>query len=391
MIVAAIRFTPTSHLITEIRMPHDDQSHDSGGATRRTFLKDLAVLGAGSWVFAACARATTSSTTTTSSAARVFSAVKPTADHVGIQLFTVRDQMTADFDGTLAKIAEIGYREVEFFSYGDRTPAQVRATLDRVGLRAPSTHAALHLGPDLEKQLAGYQAMGHQYSAAGGPVFGRRPGGPGGPGGPGAGGPPGAPGGAPAGAPPAGGPPAGGPPGPGAGRPPAPPQTPDSVHRQIDEWNQIAAAAKPYGIKVLVHNHTMEFQPFADGRTPFDLMIAELDPERVVLELDIGWATVAGKSALDLFAKYPGRFPLWHVKDMAGLAALQGLTNQGERQRAAKIVPVGQGEIDYKPIFARAAEAGLQHFFVEQDTAPNSGDSIAAARTSFETIRKTLA
>jgi sugar phosphate isomerase/epimerase len=286
---------------------------------------------------------------------------------VGIQLFTVRDQMTTDFDGTLAKIAEIGYREVEFFSYGDRTPAQVRATLDRVGLRAPSTHAALHLGPDLERQLAGYQAMGHQYSAAGGPVFGRRPG------------------------PPAGGPTAGGPPGPGAQRPPAPPQTPDSVHRQIDEWNQIAAAAKPYGIKVLVHNHTMEFQPFTDGRTPFDLMIAELDPERVVLELDIGWSTVAGQNALDLFAKHPGRFPLWHVKDMAGLSALQGLTNQGERQRAAKIVSVGQGEIDYRPIFARAVQAGMQHFFVEQDTAPASGDSIAAARASFETIKKTLA
>jgi sugar phosphate isomerase/epimerase len=163
------------------------------------------------------------------------------------------------------------------------------------------------------------------------------------------------------------------------------------VHRQIEEWNQIAAAAKPYGIKVLVHNHTMEFQPFADGRTPFDLMIAELDPERVVLELDIGWATVAGKSALDLFAKHPGRFPLWHVKDMAGLAALASLTNQGERQRAAKIVPVGQGEIDYAPIFARAATSGMQHFFVEQDTAPNSGDSLAAAKTSFDAIRKTLA
>jgi len=360
-------------------MSHDDHPTDLAGATRREFLKDLAVLGAGSLVFAACARTTSSTTTTAAAGARVYSAIKPTADRVGIQLFTVRDQMTADFDGTLAKIAEIGYREVEFFSYGDRTPQQVRATLDRVGLRAPSTHAALHLGPDLEKQLAGYQAMGHQYSAAGGPVFGRRPGGPGGPGGaPGAGGPP-------PGAPPAGGPPAQG------TRPTAPPQSPESVHRQIEEWNKIAAAAKPYGIKVLVHNHTMEFQPFADGRTPFDLMIAELDPDRVVLELDIGWATVAGQNALDLFAKHPGRFPLWHVKDMAGLAALSGMTAQGERQRAAKIVPVGQGEIDYRPIFAHAAEAGLQHFFVEQDTAPNSGDSIVAARTSFEAIKRTLA
>jgi sugar phosphate isomerase/epimerase len=164
----------------------------------------------------------------------------------------------------------------------------------------------------------------------------------------------------------------------------------DSVRRTLDTYNQVAAAAKPYGIKVLVHNHTMEFERLADGRTPFDIMLAELDPERVVLELDIGWATVAGQNALDLFAKHPGRFPLWHVKDMAGLAALAGMTSQSERQRAAQIVPVGQGEIDYKPIFAAAATAGLQHFFVEQDTAPNSGDSIAALRTSFDGVRRAL-
>ncbi|MEO8563218.1 MAG: hypothetical protein ABI601_14135 [bacterium] len=79
------------------------------------------------------------------------------------------------------------------------------------------------------------------------------------------------------------------------------------------------------------------------------------------------------------------------MKDMAGLATLAGMTNQSERQRAAKIVAVGQGEIDYKPILERAAIAGLQHCFVEQDTAPMSGDSVAGARTSFEAINRILA
>jgi sugar phosphate isomerase/epimerase len=110
-----------------------------------------------------------------------------------------------------------------------------------------------------------------------------------------------------------------------------------------------------------------------------------------VLELDIGWSTVAGQRALDLFAKHPGRFPLWHVKDMAGLGALQGMTSMTERQRAAQIVPVGRGEIDYRPIFAQAATAGMQHYFVEQDTAPNGGDSIAAIRESIAALRKVLA
>jgi len=338
-------------------------------STRRAFLRDAALLGAGAWAFGACARATGA----TSAAGAPTQAIRPSIDHVGIQLFTVRDRMETDFDGTLAALAAIGYREVEPFLYHGRTPEQVRASLDRAGLRAPSTHAALRPGPDLERQLAGYQLMGHQFAAAAGPLPpGMRPNGP------------------PGGGPPNGGAPNGGnrPPG---GFPAPPPQTLDSVQRTIETLNQVAAAAKPYGIRVLVHNHTTEFQPFADGRTPYDVMLAELDPERVVLELDIGWSTVAGQKALALFDRHPGRFPLWHVKDMAGLSALGGMTGMTERQRAAKIVAVGEGEIDYRPIFAKAATAGLQHFFVEQDTAPQTGDSIAAARTSFEAIKRLLA
>jgi sugar phosphate isomerase/epimerase len=163
------------------------------------------------------------------------------------------------------------------------------------------------------------------------------------------------------------------------------------VQREIAVYNEVAAAAKPYGIRPLIHNHTMEFALLPDGRTPHDVMLAELDPSLVVLELDIGWATVAGQNALTLFAAHPGRYPLWHVKDMANLAVVNTNGNdEVARMRAAKIVPVGQGEIDYGPIFARAGTAGLEHFFVEQDTAPDSGDSVAAARTSFEALRTIL-
>jgi sugar phosphate isomerase/epimerase len=154
---------------------------------------------------------------------------------------------------------------------------------------------------------------------------------------------------------------------------------------------EVARAAKPYGIRVLVHNHTTEFTIFPDGRTAHDVMLAELDPSLVVLELDIGWATVAGQDARTLFAAHPGRYPLWHVKDMANLAAVNANgSDQRARMRAARIVPVGQGEIDYGPIFAGAGTAGLEHFFIEQDSAPDSGDSIAAARTSFEALRRIL-
>jgi len=87
-----------------------------------------------------------------------------------------------------------------------------------------------------------------------------------------------------------------------------------------------------------------------------------------------------------------GRHVAHHIREDPQAHDAGGeLRIQGERQRAAKIVPVGQGEIDYSPIFARAAQSGMQHFFVEQDTAPASGDSIAAAKTSFDAIRKVLA
>jgi len=325
--------------------------------TRREFLKDAVALGAGAWVLGACGR----SVGATPSVLPNASTMRPSIDRAGLQLFTVRDRMSADFEGTLAKVAGIGYREVEFVGYQNRTPQDVRAILDRVGLRAPSTHVTLRPGPDLERQLAGFQAMGHKYARAGGPAPVRAPGGP------------------PPGPPPAG------------GFPPPPPPTLDSVRREIAEYHDVARAAKPYGIRVIVHNHTMEFALLPDGRTPYDVLLAELDPTLVVLELDIGWATVAGQNAIVLFEAHPGRFPLWHVKDMTNLAAVN--TNGSDefaRMRAARIVPLGQGEIDYAPIFARAASAGLEHFFVEQDTAPDSGDSLAAARASFEALRRVI-
>lgn len=165
--------------------------------------------------------------------------------------------------------------------------------------------------------------------------------------------------------------------------------TMDSVKRQADMLNAVGTSAKAYGIKVLIHNHTGEFEPFADGSTPYELLFANTDPSVVVMELDIGWARVAGQDSLGLFAKHPQRFPLWHVKDMAGLATVQALATQGERQRAAKIVPVGLGDINYRPIFEHAAETGLEHYFIEQDTAPETG-SLAAIRLSATNLRKQL-
>lgn len=329
--------------------------------SRRDFLKEMA-LGVGTLALGACggrgARAA-------AAAASGMAPVRPSLDNAGIQLFTVRDRLGDQFERTLAGLAEIGYRQVEPFTYGSYTPEQIRGMLDRTGLKAPSTHVQVRPGPDLERTLAGFQAIGHRYAQVGAPA-----------------GPPRPPGSPPPARPAEG----GGPP-----RQAAP--TLDSTRRLIEAYHEVGRAGKAYGVTPLVHNHTWEFQRLADGdgRTQFDLFLAELDPSLVALELDIGWATVAGQDAVAMFRAHPGRFPLWHVKDMADLAAVRAAgDDQFARMRAAKIVPLGGGEIDYRPVFAASATAGLQHYFVEQDSAPQSGDSLAAARTSFEALRRTL-
>ena len=103
-------------------------------------------------------------------------------------------------------------------------------------------------------------------------------------------------------------------------------QTLDAAKRTAQQLNEIGRVTQKHGIKVIVHNHTEEFEPLADSsQRPYDVLLAETDPSLVAMELDIGWATVAGQNALELFKRAPGRFEIWHVKDVAGLAALNGL------------------------------------------------------------------
>jgi sugar phosphate isomerase/epimerase len=287
---------------------------------------------------------------------RVIAAAQAKADgpawtaRLGLQVYTVRDRLAKDFDGTLAAVAAAGYKEVELFgSLGELTPQQVRAILDRHGLTSPSTHISASPGPDLEKQLAGWQIIGHRFTQVR----------------------------------------AAGPPGPRGGGAPAPANTAERWKRQAQLLNEVGAAGKKFGIRALMHNHVEEFIPIPGGTgSGYDILLAETDPALVAMELDLGWARIAGQDPIAMFKKHPGRYPLWHVKDTTGLAAAVARPFP-ERQRAASFVPVGSGDIDYKVLFAHAQTAGLQHFFIEQDNAVD-GDSIAAIRTSAQNLKKIL-
>ena len=236
--------------------------------------------------------------------------------------------------------------------------------LDRLGLSMPSTHSGATEGPDLEKQLEGFQIMGIKYAEISAPraAAGRGPGGP-----------------------------------PAGGRGPTfqvQAQTLDAVKKTADQLNTHGALAKKFGMKMLVHNHTVEFVPLSDrpDMRPYDVILANTDPSLVAMQMDIGWAIQAGQDPLEMFKKSPGRYELWHVKDMNDIKTMRPETDEGTRMQMGvhAICPIGLGDIDYKPIFAAADIAGMKHFCIEQDSAADWGDSVAAAKVCYNNLVRLL-
>ena len=355
--------------------------------TRRDFLKGVAIAAGGLALSGGVERALALGT-----AAPQQPTAPNWAGQIGLELWTVRDVVAKDYVGTLEKVARIGYKEIEPANgYGNMTPKQFRALLDRLGLKMPSTHSGVTIGTDaeMEKQLAGFRVMGILYASLSEPRTAR-------PGGDSSA--------------------RGGRTGPTAGsngraggdttrtsanagrqatqrfiRNVVQARAAEDVKHEAARYNRIGELARKFGIKLLIHNHTAEFVPCKDSPdVPYTILLNETDPELVVFQLDIGWAVVAGQNPVELFQKYPGRFVLWHVKDVAGVKSLPPLPDQGGRMAEARLVPVGNGEIDYGEIFKHADVAGMKHFVVEQDSAADWGDSIAAARVSYEHLRATL-
>jgi sugar phosphate isomerase/epimerase len=231
---------------------------------------------------------------------------------IGLQLYSVRDQLPKDFAGTLAQVHGAGYSVVEAAGYFDRTAADFRRATEAAGLRCVSTHHPLNL---LETQLDQWIDYGHtlglEYiicSSSGG-----------------------------------------------MHRDPSTKGTPtlDDWHWIADEFNRIAGKVKAAGMIFGVHNHTPEFAVI-DGVLVYDELLRLTDPNLVVFEMDCGWVYASGHNPVDYLSKAPARFPLLHVKDI--VRAADGKT---------QFPVMGKGDIDYKPIL-RAATS-LKYYFVEQE------------------------
>ncbi len=271
------------------------------GRSRRDFMKDIAAYGAGTIVAARLGDSVGEAQTAS------------WKSKIGLELYTVRDLLMTDYEGTLAKVAEIGYTEVEPTGYNNMSPKEFRAMLDRLKLTMPSTHApARGTGADLEGQLEGFQVMGIKYTEIAEPASAR------------------------GGATPDPRMPATLPPGAyfdaGTGRvrnafketeafgPYQPAVSLESVKQRAARLNANGKIAQKFGMKLLVHNHTGEFEKLLDSpRTGFDILVEETDPALVTMQLDLGWTFIAGVDPIALFKAHPGRFELWHVKDVFGL------------------------------------------------------------------------
>lgn len=236
---------------------------------------------------------------------------------LGIQLYTLRDEMAKSVSGTLQHLAQIGYSEVEFAGYFDHDAKQIHGLMDEKGLTAPSSHVPLSLmQSEAEKTIEFAVAVGHLYLVV--------------------------------------------------------PWLPEEQRQSIDQYRRLAARlnsighkCKAAGLKFAYHNHDFEFDVI-DGEVPYDVLLNETDAELVAMEMDVYWVTKAGRSPIHYIDEWPGRFPLWHIKDMLSDGSM---------------VDVGDGEIDFPALFEYRDRAGLRHGFVEHD---HPDDAFRTAERSFD-------
>ncbi len=273
-------------------------------------------------------------------------AIAKISDHVlasrpaGLQLYTVTSVIESDLDGTLKKIADIGYRELESAGskkggYYGMTAKQFAAKVKDYGLawkahhitgapRRPSPNATAsaiptkNLREDYQETVNDMADAGVAYLVCSS----------------------------------------------------TPIDTIENIRKSIETFNKAGEACRKAGLNFAFHNHVREFEK-VDGQLPYDMFLSEVSADIMKMELDLAWVTRAGVDPLELFKKNPGRFPLWHVKDLDRVT-----------QRP---VEVGAGYVDLKRIFDNAETAGLQHIFIEQDAAPSPLENIA---TSYKNLQK---
>lgn len=275
---------------------------------------------------------------------------------IGIQLYTVGPDATKDLDGTLQALGQMGYRTVELAGLYGRTPGEMRAALDKAGLKAPSAHIQGRGGEgsfsgDMGKLAQDLNTLGATTAIMPSPYV---------------------PDHALAAA---------------KGRSGADYFRAMLAAMTAEDWrmnarflNEKAAALKSAGIRVGYHNHNVELAPLEGGPSGFEILLQETDPALVTFEIDVGWVAAAGIDPLALIRKHKGRFTLMHVKDLKA-------TSKPNYDLAMDPTEVGSGKIDWAKLLPAAYAEGVRSFFVEQE-APFAFPRLQAAKISHDYLAK---
>ena len=229
----------------------------------------------------------------------------PKIQNVGIQLYSVRKEMLADAVGTLKKLAGIGYKELESArsekgNYYGLTPKEIKKITSDLGMTVRSGH--VHIDKDWQKSIDAAAEVGQDYLVC--------------------------------------------------SSLPSRGQTVANYQRVADTFTKAAEDCKKVNITFGYHNHEYEFEK-ENGQVLYDVLLDKTDPGLVKMELDLGWVIVTGNDPVTYFEKYPGRFPLWHLKDM-----------DAKKKESTEF---GKGQINIARMMQNAGKSGMKYFFVEQE------------------------
>ncbi|WP_118194844.1 sugar phosphate isomerase/epimerase family protein [Albibacterium indicum] len=289
---------------------------------RKVFLQQSALLAAGVLMGSAC----TNSPSTQNG--------KQTPKDIGLQLFTLREIIEKDVRGVLQKVAEIGYSDIEPFGFTSQngfwgfSPTEFKQVLTDLGLKSSSGHYGFDEflrtdeKTDLMAIIEAAKTIGNEYVTL--------------------------------------------------------PWLSDDLHANTDMYkhvadkmNQIGEICKELGLKFAYHNHDFEFEQLEDGGKGYDIFLTECDPKLVDFELDLYWIIRTGNDPIALFDAHPGRFTMWHVKDI-------------DKANSELNTEIGSGSIDFQPIYDAREKSGLKHMFVEQENF--SIDAFESIKQSYDFI-----
>jgi sugar phosphate isomerase/epimerase len=257
---------------------------------------------------------------------------KPLGIPIGIQPYTVRNELAKDPEGTTRQLALMGYEAIEIsIPFNGLDAAKVRALLKSLKMIAPAgSFGGAKNESEWARSIEAAKSLGAKYIGVSAPQDWTK--------------------------------------------------SLDGCKRTAERFNKLGEQSKKAGVTAIYHNHNWEYR-LIGGVVAYDELLKQTDPKLVQMEIDIFWTTIAGKDPIDYFNRYPGRFPVWHLKDLKA-----GFGPTTEQVAGQPFAPIGGGTINWKRIFSGAKKAGLKYYFVEQDrwdTTP-----LESAKASCDFLKK---